>query len=179
MRCTSYAGALARGASDMSRGGKRPGAGRKPRFTDDEMVGIGARCENLWEEVCRRARDEVDEAIDRARPALRLARAKLKGKTESERRGFIQGRILFQGASYNEHREDVRSAIREDQGPNPPRYVVRRPKGDHRRIIAQVSAETGLSESTVRHCWDRFRVLNRLAEDELDTEYRPPFDSGV
>src|SRR5215471_13585339 len=44
------------------RGGARPGAGRKPARTEDQMIIIGGKCQELWKAAAKRRAKERQEA---------------------------------------------------------------------------------------------------------------------
>ncbi len=163
--------ALPFGDGDMPRGGRRVGAGRKPRLTYFEKLAIGAQCERLWREVCQRAeKDAIDQATFRAREQWAKAAAVPRG----ERQAFIESRY-FQ----DDYLDDVRFALKEDQGIEPvdddrePDRVVTirpaRPKGHRTRIISKIAGERGASERMVERCWKEFRAVQRRIDNETDT----------
>ena len=145
------------------RGGRRPGAGRKPKMSLLKRIGIGGRCEREWrgliaKRLDAKARAESPEYFEEVQRAREVP--------VSERRRWLEENGEL-------HSYDVDAALRADQGTGddpPSRYMrvtVKRPKGGERRaIIKKIAAETGLSESAVDRCWKEFRAVEKDLRDD-------------
>jgi hypothetical protein len=153
----------------MPRGGKRPGAGRKPRLTELERLRVGALCERLHRnerqaalsedirEATYNVQDEFNDGIISQIPL-------------SKRKEFAESEIgqIFQ--------DEVRFALALDQGlspeeaeeAHPPRQLhvsSRRPKGVRREIISAVAESLSIPEWLVDECWQDFRWYQKDAGD--------------
>lgn len=163
----------------MPRGGRRPGAGRKPGRTLGlmERLRIGGRCEKLWRDAC--------EESATAELATKTGEAQRQwGKAQSvpvgERRAWLEGRVSVswkgQELTYEDYREDVRSALQQDQGidlesdDEPTRVITvtpKRPKGLRKEIIWRVASEETerraieISERKVESYWKEFRRFEK------------------
>src|SRR5262249_31975220 len=75
------------------RGGARPGAGRKRVLTEDQMIIIGGKCEQLWKAAAKRRAIERHEAKIDDLPALQtlhLSAKNIAHGTRSRRTGRIK-----------------------------------------------------------------------------------------
>src|SRR5262252_9122958 len=74
------------------RGGPRPGAGRKRVLTEDQMIFIGGKCEQLWKAAAkRRAKERHEAKIDvPALQTLHLSAKNIAHGTRSRRTGRIK-----------------------------------------------------------------------------------------
>lgn len=157
----------------MPRGGRRPGAGRKPGRTLRlmERMRIGARCERLWREERHRAEES---AIRKETLLVSEEWEKAQSVPVAERAAWLDS---WEGEEYL---EDVRAGLQVDQGfdlyddsePERIRTILpKRPKNLRRPIIEKIAAEESerrgarVTPRMVESCWKEFRrIQNDTAE---------------
>src|SRR5262249_22593719 len=149
------------------RGGARPGAGRKRVLTEDQMIIIGGKCEQLWKAAAKRRAIERHEAKIDDLPALQtlhLSAKNIAHGTHSRRIGRIKAvsnerfeAFDADGCSLGLYptRLDARKAIKraavdpithdidvemEEHGGRYQSLPLKRPKGQSKRIIEEVRA---------------------------------------
>lgn len=148
----------------MPRGGKRPGAGRKPRLSRLDKLRVGARCERLWREVYRA---NAEAALRRQLPETRRQWRKAQDVPVPDRPAWTAS------PDFEDHQDDVRGGLQEDQGidlvgdDREPARIIRaepvRPKVGP-QIVARVASETGETERMVERCWKLFRKIERESD---------------
>lgn len=132
----------------MSRGGARPGAGRKGLSAYERLL-IGGECQRRWDELAERLALEQYEAL----PTTKMIRA------EQARTEMIP--IHLRKRRHNETLEDVRESIDDIVGDRGRRVIVqiKRPYGARPQLIKEVAAWVfeqfgrSVSESQVRESW--------------------------
>jgi hypothetical protein len=149
------------------RGGPRPGAGRKRVLTEDQMIIIGGKCEQLWKAAAKRRAIERHEAKIDDLPALQtlhLSAKNIAHGTGSRRIGRIKAvsnerfeAFDADGCSLGLYptRLEARKAIKraavdpithdidvemEEHGGRYQSLSLKRPKGQSKRIIDEVRA---------------------------------------
>jgi len=143
----------------MPSGGKRKGAGRKPKLDSMSCLRAGAHCERLWREAYE---GNLAAAIDDATWIVQDEHNELKQIPIEERAAFIKSE---KGQTYV---DAVRDALRVDQGisddSEPSRLVhiqAKRPKGIRSEIISKVAEAEGTTDRMVETCWKEFRQLQK------------------
>jgi len=145
----------------MPRGGKREGAGRKPRLRFLERMRVGARCQHLWREAYEaNARAALSEQTEIVRDEWDVARA----MPIRDRKAWMQS------PEFTQYLCDVQISLQESQGlseDQEPARIVRvepvRPKIG-KRIITQVAGEYSETERMIERCWEEFRKFERDTE---------------
>lgn len=139
----------------MPSGGKRKGAGRKPKLEPMARLAVGAHCERLWsDEYEAKLAKEVDASLVNVHNEHKSAhRIPIK-----ERKAWVKSE-----AGQN-HIEDVEDALRLDQGLSdediPSRLIqvkAKRPKGIRSKIMKAVAEAEGISPRMAESCWKEFR----------------------
>jgi len=149
------------------RGGKRPGAGRKPKLTELQRLRVGGHCERLWREA---AEKKLQSAIAERSAAVQETYERARWVPLKDRGHWISS------DAGEEYLDDVDFALREEQqitadNSTPPSRLltvhVARPKGVHDEIVAKVAQHYRISERLTQTCWDEFRrIEKRLREDD-------------
>ena len=151
------------------RGGARPGAGRKPARTEDQMIIIGGKCQELWKAAAKRRAKERQEAkiddLDTIRSlnskALSVARGYAKrdrGLAELKRAvecGEVSASVAAEISATPDVRErEIRASLivrlapishdidveMEEHGGRYQSLPLKRPKNQRERIIDEVVA---------------------------------------
>lgn len=156
----------------MPRGGRRPGAGRKPGKTLSFMrrMRIGAMCERQWQaglQVAQRA------AIVSSTKEQQIDWEKARRIPIEQRRQWLRS----QAADPDGYFEDLWIARRIDQGidpkdPREPDRVVNltadSQEGIRDEIIGLVAEHTGLTPWMVRQCWAEFIEVGTRMDEESE-----------
>ena len=138
----------------MTRGGKRPGAGRKPKLTFLQKFSIGGEVESRWRLEWDKS---TQQELKRKTVALRKEWKKVQEMPVAERKGWLKS------YAYELHQEDIEFALEEDGLSRVHKVTPKRPKGPLKDIIQTVAQERGLSFEMVRKC----HILFRKVEKEL------------
>jgi hypothetical protein len=146
----------------MSRGGARPGAGRKGLSPYEKLL-IGAECQRRWDELAERLAIEQYEAL----PTTKQIRA------EQARTHMIPVKLRSRPTAITkETLTDVRESIDDLVGHKGRRVTVgiKRPHGARPQLIRDVVAwvaeqhKRSVSESQVRESWKVFSAFLRSPE---------------
>ena len=155
-------------------GGVRARAGRPRKYDFEEMVTIGHACEMLWR--------EASEAAGEARLALLPHAAETRALQEGAHHIPVhQRKAWLESEAYDAHRGDIENLLHDRAGTpfdynsaeyeaDPPRVVTvstKPPHGTRKRIIGDVSTESGLSKNAVDNLWQAYR---RVKQELLDLQ---------
>jgi hypothetical protein len=157
----------------LTHGGKRTGAGRKPILDELERWIIGAKCERMWREECRKKEDDaiaevtdhVREDWDRARAIPQSARADWLEREQEDGNPHTDGvRVALQVMQKLDGNAEPNRALTVKAG---------KPQGKQTEIVQRVALEESdqrgieVKARLVRECWKEFRHLQkRLKTDE-------------
>lgn len=148
------------------RGGRRPGAGRKPTLAYRQRMTVGGYCQRLWRERVR-ANQEA---------ALKKATRNVRGQQRKAQNKAVSIRSIWLDVYGETHEKDVEDALRRDQkleaGDQPSRIITvsaKLPKGKtgqsvRQEIIAQAAEKFGISKRMAETCWKEFRAFERDAD---------------
>jgi hypothetical protein len=149
--------------SDKSKhGGSRLGAGRKSKWTFDDILRIGQACEKRWKAAEAEAfHDRKTEITSRDteldyfwRGADRVPLQDRKGWRESDLGKFYLDEVEAEIAMLNQ----------QHPGPEPTNVFnisTKPPRGTRKSIIEEVASEFGLSVKQVDNIWQRYREYER------------------
>jgi hypothetical protein len=160
----------------VSRGGKREGAGRKPKLNHTERIRLGSLCETRFQGLWAHARQKRWEE----RPGvseLHQLQSRFRSIRTKDRKSF---RLSAEGRELS---EDVEFSIREIR--QTPDFVEEtnrfftltapRPKSVKAGICEALAREFGekwnlpeLGPRYVQRCWDEYRAFEK--EDDPDTD---------
>ena len=155
-------------------GGVRARAGRPHKYDFDEIVTIGHACEKLWREASKAAGEAHLASLPHA--------AEIRALQEGARHRPVQQRVEWlKSDAYDDHKRDLESFLHDRAGTpfdfnsaeyegDPPREVTistKPPHGTRKRIIGDVSTESGLSKNAVDNLWQAYR---RVKQELLDLQ---------
>lgn len=138
-----------------ARGGRRPGAGRKPLLDEWQRLALGSHCERTLERIStgRLAQQRSD---DLAETNLPEHWAWVNAIPVSERKAFLGSSVYKEhSASIQEERKALRLT------PINGRYGVRRRVIRHAIEWANSQFGVELKPTFVVDCWEEYRALDR------------------
>ena len=157
-------------------GGVRARAGRPRKYDFEEMVTIGHACEMLWREASEAAGEARLASMNHASD-IRARREEVSHIPVHERKDW------FGSEAYQEHRGDIKAMLHDRAGTpfdfnsakyegDPPRGAsasTKPPRGTRKRIIGDVSTESGLSKNAVDNLWQAYRRVKQELRDLAET----------
>lgn len=145
-------------------GGTRTGAGRPKKWAFVVALKIGQACERKWGMACETALAARSAALPYAGEltALHIAAQAIP---------VAQRKAWLAGDGYGDHSGDIKAFLHarvgtpfnqvtgEYDGEAPRCFTIstKPPRGTRQRILGEVAAESGLSESTVDNLWQQYR----------------------
>lgn len=152
-------------------GGSRPGAGRKLKWTFEQIIAVGHACESRWHAAETAAWKSRLEALPHAREVAQLQN-KVNAIPLKERSAWAKSHKA------EDHAGDIEgwlhkragNALDEETGTfsePAPRLITlsKQPsRGTRTRIIAEVASQLQLPPTTVDNLWQAYRRIRRDIE---------------
>jgi hypothetical protein len=173
--------------TEMSRhGGARRGAGRPRKYDFWQMVGIGQACEMRWRVASKVVMDARLAALPLAKE-IRRRQECVNAIPVPERKTWLAS------PDYEDHSAEIESLLHKRAGnhviggveveeetyggdyeggaPRVMHISTRPPRGTRKQIVAEISEQFDLPESTIDNLWQEYRRFEReLAESQDSAE---------
>lgn len=140
-------------------GGKREGAGRKPKWPFFFKIDVGQACERLWRETMEKADQASRSEMFSEKSELAVYWRKAAQVPVAERKEW---RDSEEGKLHHDDVEIELSALSPEQPENQPvpRIVQisrKPPRGSRKRITEAVAREFGILPQQVDNIWQQYR----------------------
>lgn len=165
-------------------GGARRGAGRPPKWSFDDVLTIGQACEVKWREASKRAEEarfaalanqDKIQALGEGVQAIPVPERKtwLASPEYEDHSGEIESLLHKRAGNHViggfEAEEETYGGDYEGGAPRVMHISTRPPRGTRKQIIAEISAQFGLPESTLDNLWQEYRRFKRELQDSTET----------
>ena len=147
----------------FTHGGKRPGAGRKTKWSLDEVLAIGLACEKRWQNAkaasLTKKKSELtsiqSDLEDTWRIATQVPISERKAWLNSEEGKAHLGDVREEIVTLNEQRPDTE--------PTNALFTLsaKPPIGTRKQIIEEIAVEFGITLKQTDTIWQRYRRLER------------------
>lgn len=149
--------------ANNNHGGKRPGAGRKQKWSPDFKLHIGMLCQSRFREAQKRAEkleikkltSQDSDLVDHWKIANNVPVPKRQAWRESEQGRYHFADIETELAILNEKRTTGSETNRLFQVKARPR------RGTRKSILNQVAIEYSLTSNQVKYMWDEYMIFER------------------
>ena len=147
----------------FTHGGKRPGAGRKTKWSLDEVLAIGLACEKRWQNAKAASLNKKKSELTSIQSDLKDTWSIATQVPISERKAWLNSE---EGKA---HLGDVREEIvtlneqRPDTEPTNALFTLsaKPPIGTRKQIIEEIAVEFGIRLKQTDNIWQRYRRLER------------------